>query len=61
MEDLTQVKNYDYGLEKIFKDAEDFLPINGTDYVELYARKRQAGSSLLQNGSRFSITGLRGA
>jgi len=34
--DLTQVKNYDYSGEKIFAAAEDFLPINGTDYVELY-------------------------
>lgn len=34
--DLTQVKNYDYSGEKIFTAAEDFLPINGTDYVELY-------------------------
>lgn len=24
------------GLEKIFAEAEDFLPLNGTDYVELY-------------------------
>ena len=34
--DLTQVKNYNYGVEKIFDKAQDFLPINGTDYVELY-------------------------
>ena len=34
--DLTQVKNYNYGIEKIFDKAQDFLPINGTDYVELY-------------------------
>jgi len=33
---LKDVQNYNYGLEKIFEDAEDFLPINGTDYVELY-------------------------
>ncbi|MGZ4090479.1 MAG: 4-hydroxyphenylpyruvate dioxygenase [Bacteroidia bacterium] len=33
---LTQVKNYDYSGEKIFDKAQDFLPINGTDYVELY-------------------------
>jgi len=26
----------EYGLEKIFDEAEDFLPLNGTDYVELY-------------------------
>jgi len=33
---LTNVTNYNYGIEKIFPDAKDFLPINGTDYVELY-------------------------
>jgi len=32
----TGLQNVDYGLEKIMKDAEDFLPIMGTDYVELY-------------------------
>ncbi len=36
MENLTQVKNYTYSGEKIFQEAKDFLPINGTDYVELY-------------------------
>lgn len=34
--DLTNVKNFNYGLEKIFEEADDFLPIMGTDYVELY-------------------------
>lgn len=33
---LKQASNYNYGLEKIFDAAQDFLPINGTDYVELY-------------------------
>ena len=33
---LKDVANYNYGIEKIFDKAEDFLPINGTDYVELY-------------------------
>lgn len=33
---LTNVENYNYSLAKIFPGAEDFLPINGTDYVELY-------------------------
>jgi len=33
--DLTNVKNFNYGLEKIFEEADDFLPIMGTDYVEL--------------------------
>lgn len=34
--DLKQVTNYNYGIEKIFDKAQDFLPLNGTDYVELY-------------------------
>jgi 4-hydroxyphenylpyruvate dioxygenase len=34
--DLTHVKNFDYSGEKLFDKAQDFLPINGTDYVELY-------------------------
>lgn len=35
MTDLTTVKNYSYSGQKIFDKAQDFLPINGTDYVEL--------------------------
>ncbi len=34
--DLTNISNFNYSGEKIFSKAEDFLPINGTDYVELY-------------------------
>ncbi|MBL7764520.1 MAG: 4-hydroxyphenylpyruvate dioxygenase [Chitinophagaceae bacterium] len=35
--DLTAVKNFNYSeTQKIFEKAQDFLPINGTDYVELY-------------------------
>ena len=33
---LTGVKNFDYSGEKLFEKAQDFLPINGTDYVEFY-------------------------
>ena len=31
-----QIDNVNYGLEKIFAEAKDFLPLLGTDYVELY-------------------------
>ncbi|MBT8273477.1 MAG: 4-hydroxyphenylpyruvate dioxygenase [Bacteroidia bacterium] len=30
------IKSVDYGLEKIFEGAQDFLPLLGTDYVEFY-------------------------
>ncbi|HLP54824.1 MAG TPA: 4-hydroxyphenylpyruvate dioxygenase [Fluviicola sp.] len=31
-----ELKNVEYGLEKIFEGAQDFLPLLGTDYVEFY-------------------------
>jgi 4-hydroxyphenylpyruvate dioxygenase len=33
---IKNKENFDYGLEKIFPEAEDFLPLLGTDYVEFY-------------------------
>ncbi len=32
----NDLKNVEYGLDKIFEGAQDFLPILGTDYVEFY-------------------------
>ncbi len=32
----TTPQNVEYGLEKIFEGAQDFLPLLGTDYVEFY-------------------------
>ena len=36
MNDLKQVQNFSYSLEKLFPEAKDYLPILGTDYVEFY-------------------------
>ena len=36
IKNLKDLQNTEYGLKKIFADAEDFLPLLGTDYVELY-------------------------
>ena len=33
---MKDIKSVDYGLEKIFDGAQDFLPLLGTDYVEFY-------------------------
>ncbi|MCO4806939.1 MAG: 4-hydroxyphenylpyruvate dioxygenase [Flavobacteriales bacterium] len=35
METANKKENVKYGTDKIFQDAEDFLPLLGTDYVEL--------------------------
>lgn len=36
MSNLKDIQNFNYGLEKIFPEAQDFLPLLGTDYVEMY-------------------------
>jgi len=37
MDNLTAVENFNYSeTKKIFEQAQDFLPLLGTDYVELY-------------------------
>jgi len=33
---MKDLKSVEYGLEKIFEGAQDFLPLLGTDYVEFY-------------------------
>ena len=36
IKDLQNLQNTEYSLKKLFSDAEDFLPLLGTDYIELY-------------------------
>ena len=36
IKNLKDLQNTEYGLKKLFADAADFLPLLGTDYVELY-------------------------
>jgi 4-hydroxyphenylpyruvate dioxygenase len=36
IKNLKDLQNTEYGLKKLFPEAEDFLPLLGTDYVELY-------------------------
>lgn len=43
-------------LEKIFTDAEDFLPLNGTDYVELYVGNAKQAAHFYKTA--FGFQGL---
>jgi len=36
IKNLKNIQNTTYSLKKLFEDAEDFLPLLGTDYIELY-------------------------
>ena len=33
---IDELQNFNFEVKKIFDDAQDFLPIMGTDYIELY-------------------------
>ena len=60
MKDLTQVRNFNYGLEKIFPDAEDFLPILGTDYVEYYVGNAKQAAHFYKTALGFQSLAYAG-
>jgi len=33
---IEELLNFNFKIKKIFDDAQDFLPISGTDHIELY-------------------------
>ena len=60
MADLTGVKNYNYSLEKIFPEAEDFLPLLGTDYVELYVGNAKQSAHFYKTAFGFQSLAYAG-
>jgi 4-hydroxyphenylpyruvate dioxygenase len=60
MEDLKQVQNFNYSLEKIFPEAEDFLPILGTDYVELYVGNAKQAAHFYKTALGFQSLAYAG-
>jgi len=57
---LKEVTNYNYGLEKIFDKAQDFLPINGTDYVELYVGNAKQAAHFYKTAFGFQSLAYAG-
>jgi len=60
MSNLKNVENFDYGLEKIFPEAEDFLPINGTDYVEFYVGNAKQAAHFYKTALGFQSEAYAG-
>lgn len=58
--DLKSVSNYNYGIEKIFTQAEDFLPINGTDHVELYVGNAKQAAHFYKTAFGFQSMAYAG-
>lgn len=53
MSELKNLTNYNYSGEKIFKEAKDFLPLNGTDYVEFYVGNAKQASHFYRTALGF--------
>jgi 4-hydroxyphenylpyruvate dioxygenase len=53
MSTLTGIKDASYGLEKIFQEADDFLPLLGTDYVEIYTGNAKQSAHYYQSALGF--------
>jgi len=47
-------------IEKIFKEAQDFLPINGTDYIEMYVGNAQQAAHFYRSAFGFQLKAYSG-
>jgi 4-hydroxyphenylpyruvate dioxygenase len=54
------IDNVEYGLEKIFAGAQDFLPLLGTDYVELYVGNAKQAAHFYKTAFGFQSHAYRG-
>jgi len=54
------VKNVEYGLEKIFEGAQDFLPLLGTDYVEFYVGNAKQSAHFYKTAFGFQSLAYKG-
>ena len=49
-----EIKSVEYGLEKIFEGAQDFLPLMGTDYVEFYVGNAKQAAHFYKTAFDFN-------
>jgi len=54
------IQNVDYGLEKIFAGAQDFLPLLGTDYVEFYVGNAKQAAHFYKTAFGFQSLAYKG-
>jgi 4-hydroxyphenylpyruvate dioxygenase len=55
-----QVTSVNYGLEKIFEGAQDFLPLMGTDYVEFYVGNAKQAAHFYKTAFGFQSLAYSG-
>jgi len=60
IKNLKDLQNTEYGLEKLFEEAEDFLPLLGTDYVELYVGNAKQSAHFYKTAFGFQSEAYAG-
>ncbi|MFN7013562.1 MAG: 4-hydroxyphenylpyruvate dioxygenase [Bacteroidia bacterium] len=55
-----EIKSVEYGLEKIFEGAQDFLPLLGTDYVEFYVGNAKQAAHYYKTAFGFQSHAYKG-
>lgn len=60
IKNLKDLQNTEYGLKKLFSDAEDFLPLLGTDYVELYVGNAKQAAHFYKTAFGFQSEAYAG-
>ena len=60
IKDLKNIQNVTYGVDKIFDGAADFLPLNGTDYVELYVGNAKQSAHFYKTAFGFQSEAFSG-
>lgn len=60
IKNLKDLQNTEYSLKKLFDDAEDFLPLLGTDYVELYVGNAKQSAHFYKTAFGFQSDAYAG-
>ena len=60
IKNLKNLQNTEYSLKKLFDDAEDFLPLLGTDYVELYVGNAKQSAHFYKTAFGFQSEAYAG-
>ena len=60
IKNLKDLQNTEYGLKKLFDEAEDFLPLLGTDYVELYVGNAKQAAHFYKTAFGFQSLAYAG-
>jgi len=57
---IEELQNFNFKIKKIFDEAKDFLPISGTDYIELYVGNAKQSAHYYKTAFGFQTEAYAG-